>query len=757
MADDRAIVVQLGPDGRKRPAREDEQFESDPSIERAEIEVGLIHGGVEDIDYDAMLSNPEEGTHPGYPVDAVAVGHYIGVQPVAAELALDRSVSAALLGREDIPANDKADLLLTQYTERGTIHGKLGQPFILPDPRAARDRSPVQRVIAIAGMGEPGRFGAPELTVLARELSWALGRMNKRHLATVLIGAGAGNLSVREAVTAWMNGIRRALTGSRYDAGRRLLRVTFVEYDPLRIPEINRHLSAEADRQKRLGLEMDYRGPTAEELERIKQEWLERARERLPRDWERRKSDERPHATPTRVTLHLDPERKTYHFGAITDDASVPEREIRLDPNLVWQANDELAGESVSSMQRDRGRLLEELLIPDDLRRHLYNPAPLVMLVDATTARIHWEMVAQPELSPSPEDAAPAAPDAFDEQAFLGTSRGFTRQLRTTFAPPPEPPPPPRRVLRVLVVADPAEDARLKGAEEEGEAVADLFESYNSVYAGLREVTRVEVTLLSGPSQATRTNVLRELLVRPYDVLHYAGHCVYQLGGDPTLSGWIFHAGRKELLSANELNRVDRIPKFIFSNACESGVTPDRSAGAARRRKSPAEPALRRKTPAEREAALAPSFAEAFFQRGVANFVCTAWPVGDLAARVFAVTLYSALLGIEADDRGKARGPAPAGAKPMLESMREARLAIARTPDGRTTWGAYQHYGNPFFQFFYTREQDRAAKENAPKEAKENAPKDTGARPEPPAPKKGGAPAGPAGGSGRAPEAAARK
>src|SRR5918999_5020784 len=86
---------------------------------------------------------------------------------------------------------------------------------------------------------------------------------------------------------------------------------------------------------------------------------------------------------------------------------------------------------------------------------------------------------------------------------------------------------------------------------------------------------------------------------------------------------------KNQRLSANELNRIDRVPKFVFSNACESGITPDRSR--------------------ERSVDLAPSFAEAFFARGVANFVCTAWPVDDAAARVFALTLYSDLLGIRLD------------------------------------------------------------------------------------------------------------
>jgi hypothetical protein len=373
-------------------------------------------------------------------------------------------------------------------------------------------------------------------------------------------------------------------------------------------------------------------------------------------------------------------------------------------------------------MQLERGRFLEELLMPDDLRRQLYNPAPLVMMLDSTTARIHWEMVAQPELSPAPAGApAQNNEDGFDGSLFLGTSRGFTRQLRTIFAPPPEPPPPPRRILRVLVVADPAPDAHLPGAQEEGVAVADLFESYNTVFQDEEESkrSRVEVKRLFGPLEATRTNVLRELLVRSYDVLHFAGHCVYEWGGDPTLSGWIFNAADKEILSANELNRIDRIPKFVFSNACESGITPDRSR--------------------DRSDKLAPSFAEAFFARGVANFVCTAWPVDDLAAREFALSLYSGLLGIQLGDLDSSPVRARDGAKMMHTAMRDARIEIARTSNGRTTWGAYQHYGNPYFQLFYTPKQERQHERTAPEGtgAGEKARASNGrARRQPPATKK---------------------
>jgi hypothetical protein len=300
-------------------------------------------------------------------------------------------------------------------------------------------------------------------------------------------------------------------------------------------------------------------------------------------------------------------------------------------------------------------------------------------------------MVAQPEITNAPDMTAIDGTDEVDEEiyrkGFLGTTRGLTRQLRTTFAPPPEPPPPPRRVLRVLVVADPAADAHLPGAQEEGVEVADLFESYNLAYQEDPERSQIQVKRMFGPLEATRTNVLRELMSRPYDVLHYAGHCVFQWDGDPDASGWIFSAKERELLSAYELNRIDRVPKFVFSNACESGITPDRSE--------------------ERSAGLAPSFAEAFFNRGVSNFVCTAWPVDDLGAREFALTLYSRLLGLRevAGQSGRYERD-PGGPRPMHLAMRDARRGVAVTPNGRTTWGAYQHYGSPYFQLFYPSKKD---------------------------------------------------
>jgi len=473
-------------------------------------------------------------------------------------------------------------------------------------------------------------------------------------------------------VRGWLRGIKNAIAGSVGQEGRRLGRITFVERDPGKIEEIQKAILEQREGLKDT-LIIDYLPINEQKLASLRAQAIKSEQERVRRQMESKKAAKPQDSSkeiPTRLTLEL--ERKTYRFGAITKDASVPVREVPVDPDLVMDANDELAAERRPAMQLERGRFMEKLLLPDDLRQTLYAKAPLVMMLDSTTARIHWEMVALTE-----------GVGASDKAEFLGLGRGFTRQLRTTFAPPPEPPPPPRRVLRVLVVADPAEDAPLVGAQQEGVEVADLFESFNGVYPDQKNT--VEVVRMIGPHAAKRTNVLRELMLRPYDVLHFAGHCVFETA-DPSSSGWIFSGGQR--LTASELKRIDRVPNFVFSNACESGITPDRSE--------------------KRSANLAPSFAESFFARGVANFVCTAWPVEDDPARDFALRLYSGLLGLSkapAQDKppksatqalAYQRGPFES----MHEAMREARLLIGANGYGGLTWGAYQHYGNPYFRLF---------------------------------------------------------
>jgi hypothetical protein len=620
------------------------------------ITLAIIQGDVFELDSQPTINDK-------LPVDALAIGHY--QEPLTAGVIgqLDRAISQAVFDKEAVTEGTVArsaqasptDLLLTQYLERGIIRSALGQLFFLPDLRQGDQAA--GRLLAIVGMGPPGQFGEAELVVAVRDLCWSLGRMGKRHLVTVLLGTDQDNLPIYQAAAGWVRGIKYAITG---EEGRSLEQITFVIRDPVKAKDFTQALQREAtqlrDKQRM------FIHPEQLQIQHwaSQQPTSERAGERPPQ----------PFSILPAARIFAQRTGDRFRFGAMTDSASIPERETRLDATLVAEANRQLIGLSRLGNQLDQGRYLEQLVVPDDLRKQLRAIGPLVMILDATTARVHWEMLADSVGVSDDDDGA--------LERFWGIGRGLTRQLRTPFAPSPEYPPPQKRILRALVVADPAADAPLPWAAEEGVLVADLLERFNVAHA--HTPNRIEVVRLIGPQQATRANVLKHLLNHSYDLLHFAGHSQYD-AEMPERSGWIF--SNNERLTAFEIARVDRVPTFIFSNSCDSGVTPER--------------------PELFDPALAPTFAETFFKQGVADFVCTAWPVNDLAGRDFALTLYAALLDLRSSTGNlsdiDSYGPG-GGLMPLYQALRDARRAIAQEPYDLRTWGAYQHYGNPYFRFF---------------------------------------------------------
>ncbi len=536
------------------------------------------------------------------PIDAIAVGHYLGVRPSGAERDLDLALSAP------------GEPLLAQFHARGVLRGELGETFLLPDPRPSH----AGVVLAIAGMGRIGGFGAPELSVLARGLCWTLARLGKRHLAAPLIGAGQDNLSTVEAARAWLSGLRRAL--AEPNAGL-LTAVTFTVL-PGHAGRLGSALRAAA---AELGGNFDLSGV--------------------------------PHpSTPLQPEIHREPAatRLSVEFadglcrcGVIGDNASIPERAVALNARRVEQINDALLRESDPARRHRLGRFLFDFLFPRDFLAAFPGSAPLVITCNSDAARVYWELAAPPSgigEADSPLDG------------FLGLNRALTRQLRTSFAPPPEALPPSGGPLRVLLVADGASERPLPGARDEAARLLALFEDLNRGAAA----PLISCTPLIGPREATALNVLLALdNDPPYDVLHYAGHCLFDAAA-PSRSGFLFSGG--DVLNASDLGRLDRVPRFVFANACRSGELAPEAV--------------------ESAAGMAPSFAAEFFNRGVANFVCTAWPIDDSAASHFAASLYASLLGAAA---------APA---PMWQAMRDARRAIAAS----LSWPAYQHYGDPYFR-----------------------------------------------------------
>lgn len=602
------------------------------------------------------------------PVDFLAAGHYLGVQPQWAELALDVRLSKALglIARTDTPETaDPSKLFITDATRRGAVTMRLGEPYVLPIPKS-------ELRIALAGLGLPGTFGRSELLLMLQEFVVTLAKLGSRHLGTVLIGSGDDNMDVPTVARIWLETLHSLST-----SGLPVIpRITILLISPLRMREVDHEFRKLISRHgKEWEDTIGYLGPT------ITAAALDKAidAEIAAKDRKRKEAAKNP-GNPSRGTRAVPPTfinvtrvRGGFEFSAITNTASVPLRVIKVDPVILENIGRRLAENGDAVDQHEWGTLLEKLLIPRDLRAKLFNSAaPVVFTLDASAARIPWEMLRIPSTLQEPESAGATPGDgAFHSNRFLGSSPGYgvTRQLRTAFAPAPELERGRCRELRFLVIADPAEDASLAGAQEEAMAVARIVERLKAELELSGNGITVELTTLIGPSEATREDVLRLLNRHSFDALHFAGHCYFD-PVDPAESGWIFHMGRNERITAAELSRLDRVPPFVFSNACESGITPDRFDA----------PPL----------ALPPAFAEAFFERGVRNLICTGWPVDDRAAVVFATEFYESLLGLSPDHGNK---PAT-----IRDAMLHARRVTAASDGGMATWGAYQHYGNPAFQ-----------------------------------------------------------
>jgi CHAT domain-containing protein len=203
----------------------------------------------------------------------------------------------------------------------------------------------------------------------------------------------------------------------------------------------------------------------------------------------------------------------------------------------------------------------------------------------------------------------------------------------------------------VLVIADPAPEAELQlsGAREEGREVVKIMRE-------MQEQQGLDITIEQriGANECDPVELLALILSEEFDLIHYSGHGDFD-EKNPAKSGWIL--GKEHVLSARDIFRARRVPRLVFANACFSGVI---------RSGKPF-------TLQESNRNLA-GLAQAFFERGVENYIGTGWPVDDAAALELAKVFYAEALS------GEELGPS-------LSKAREAILTLG------STWGAYQHYG----------------------------------------------------------------
>jgi pimeloyl-ACP methyl ester carboxylesterase len=546
---------------------------------------------------------------------AVVVGHYRGVEPVNAIGALD-----ARLGG-----------WISLAVKRGMVGGHLGEVFLVP----ARGCIGAEAVV-IAGMGTPGAFNEDALRVLMTNVAMGTAALGMTGFATVLVGAGEGNLDPETALRALLGGVSNAIASLRdAPAGNaRLRELVIVEHDPGRLALLADCLRRCAG-EDGLGLRLKLRLPTAAQLARARRAH----RQPLPA----REGASRRRADEVWLTLESPPGGTgRFRCSAIARGAVVPVREVEVDAGRFRALSQALQDAESPADQAQYGRLLYEYLMPEDFDPSLEAAGSLRFIVDSTTASFPWEMAC----------LRPRGGGGTVQR--LGIDKRLTRQFRTMLTRPPGTTPAAGDGLRVLVIADPAPEPelRLRHARREGRRVAEALRALG------RPGRPLHVETCIGPGECSPVEILKLLLTGDFDVVHYAGHGEYD-PADPGAAGWVL--GLDEVLTARDVFRARRVPRLVFANACFSGAIH-------------ATPAFDRAELARGTATLA----QAFFERGVPNFVGTGWPVEDEQAVTFAVTFYERLVH---------------GAT-MREAVQAARRGLFDAGTG-STWGAFQHYGDP--------------------------------------------------------------
>jgi CHAT domain-containing protein/pimeloyl-ACP methyl ester carboxylesterase len=557
----------------------------------------------------------------------ICVGHYRGLKPVNGLGAVDA----------------RLDGWISLAVRQGMIGGTLGETFYVPGGGRIGAGGAV-----IAGMGEFGTFNEAGLRILMTNVAMGAGALGIETLATLLVGAGEGNLGLDKVLRGLLNGIGIGLSNLLDETGKEpsLQEVTIVERDASRFIDLTDQLEQLSGDDALPNVRLHLTKPTSSELSRARK--MAAARQEGTRSVPRLTRAAQPEFREVRITVEAPSEGKDkYRFSAIAPNSVVPVREVEVNADVVRRTADALRKSDSPSDQRKYGRLLYDYLLPEDFHDLLDGELPVRLIVDRATAAVPWEM-------------ACFEARAGGDLRWLGLDLRLSRQFRSMLTQPPGTTPPLNDHLKVLVIADPAKerDLQLPFARMEGRRVVDVLRRMN------RPGLRINVESRIGPNECDMVEILAQVLVGGFDVVHYAGHGDFD-PANPMKSGWIF--GKDQVLTARDIFRARRVPRLVFANACFSGVIRDATAQA----------------PDELSKGLA-SIAQAFFERGVPNFIGSGWPIGDQQAAGFAETFYENALG------NKPR---------LLDALTAARRRIFDEGIG-ATWGAYQQYGNPGDQLF---------------------------------------------------------
>lgn len=546
------------------------------------------------------------------PAPVVVAGQYKGVAPLRAVESLDKA-----LGK-----------WITQASNRGMIGGNLGELFFIPVLR----RQIEAQSILLASMGEYGHFTYSSLCYLMMNVTYAISALGHTGFSTVLIGSGSGGLRIADALKGMLSGICDALDHIKAESRVKIKELEIIELDENRHREILKAL--ESLRRN------SFRSVEISVAEKVLPGF---GRKRGETNQTGRDSDTE---FVNRITIEHGEDG--FQFSALTNSAVVPVRKVEVQRFFTDSIAKELKGSGDEETLKKFGRLLHRYIFPEDFEQLIQSNKGLTIVVDKTTAALPWEM-------------ACLGPDEDKRRIYFGRDLRLTRQFRSMLSAAPGIAPPVNKSLKFLVIADPAaeEDLQLEGARREGEQVKELLEEIKKELSITNPEYKIEIVSRIG-DECRPVELLALILDKTFDVIHYSGHGIFD-EKQPNNSGWVF--GRNYILSAREIFRTRQVPRLVFANACFSAVVRGGSVES-EGKESPAEQANQKLA----------GLAEAFFARGVQNYVGTGWKVDDEVAVKFATEFY----------RNALRGEF------LSQSLANARTAIFECG---STWGAYQFYG----------------------------------------------------------------
>jgi hypothetical protein len=565
----------------------------------------------------------------GYARNPIMVGHYEGDTIVSAEAHLDRVLDGRLrdllsLGLYPGAENTAEVFLNTGKEPAGAIVVGLGAVGSLSPGRLMQAISRGARVYAKALWEQKSHEADPVTNRQSASISF------------LLIGTGAGGVSVEDAVTAILRGIAHAnqnLIEADFDERVLIEEVQFIELYEDRAIQAAKALALAV---KDMDISRNFDIDTNLQIKVLRGGRKRASFAEEPPWWQRLEI--------------VEDKQKRLCFNLLTDRAR-SEMHLQLIQRKLVDLFIDDAIRSTATYENIAITLFE-MLIPNELKEYAPDRRDIVLVLNDGSARYPWELMQ--ERPTEGRTQAKGAPEPLAIQA------GMIRQLKTTEYRE-------RVVMAIkrtaLVVGDPPSNfPRLRGAEIEARDTTRFLKKRG-----------YQVTSLIRKSAK---DILKEIYVRDYRILHLAGHGVYDYDskqntacdycGSMTkgqgISGMVI--GENHFLTPALIRQMRTVPELVFINCCHLG-------------KIKTEENL----PPNHPPKLAANLAKELINMGVRAVVAAGWAVDDRAAQTFAQKFYNEML---------------TGA-PFGDAVFQARKETYDKHPNVNTWGAYQCYGDPSF------------------------------------------------------------